>query len=407
MGIEDLRKNNLIIFEAFRGSFVYGTYIEGVSDKDMCGIYIQPLEDIIGFNKYVPQVQDKKGDCVYYEVGRLFELLALNNPNILEILNTPDEFVIYKHPVFDLILKEKEKFITKKCALKFGGYAHSQLAKASHQDKLMNWDKQKTMRKNPIDFCYVIDGYKTKSLKYFLKKNNYEQLFCGVVNISHARDVFALFYDEKAHLCFAKCVDEEDREHNKRVLKEKGEAVGLGYKGLAKEGSSEGLPKERGSDNAGTSNALRLSSVPKGEKPVCIFTYLKDSFSAHCKEYNKYKNWLKTRNLQRWVDVENHGQKSEEKNSLIDGKNMLHCARLIEMAIEIAEGKGIIVRRPNAQELLDIRRGKVDLNTLIKSAEEKIKKMDEIFKTSNLPDDVDYKFVNELLIKVRKEFYEI
>ena len=197
MNITELKNNNLIIFESYRGSFVYGTYIEGVSDKDMCGIYVQPLKDIIGYNKYIPQVQDEKGDCIYYEVGRFLELLTLNNPNILEILNIPDEFVTFKHPVFHLILKEKEKFITKKCSATFGGYAYAQCKKAFGQDKMMNWEKNKTIRKGLIDFCYAINGCDSKPLKKFLKENKMEQKFCGVVNVPNAKDVFALFMTGK------------------------------------------------------------------------------------------------------------------------------------------------------------------------------------------------------------------
>lgn len=398
MTIQELKENKLIIFESYRGSFVYGTYIEGVSDKDMCGIYIQPIEDIIGFNKYIPQVQDEKGDCVYYEIGRFFELLTVNNPNILEMLNIPQEFVIYKHPVFDLILKEKDKFITKICADSFGGYAKMQCQKALGQDKMMNWEKNKVTRKTPVDFCYVIDGYGTKPLKEILAKNGYEQMFCGVVNISNARDIFALFYDSKAHSCFAKSVPDMEKESNKKHYKELGQTAGLGYKGLQKEG---------GSSNAGISNCLRLSSIPKEETPVCIFSYNQNGYTQHCIQYNNYQNWLKTRNVQRWVDVDAHGQKSEEKNSKIDGKNMLHCRRLIDMAVEIAEGKGILVKRPNSKELVDIRNGKVGLEELIKVANEQIIKMKELFKNSNIPDKVDEFFVNELLISVRKNFYNI
>jgi hypothetical protein len=73
---------------------------------------------------------------------------------------------------------------------------------------------------------------------------------------------------------------------------------------------------------------------------------------------------LEKRNVARWTEVKGHNQS-------IDSKNMLHCQRLLDMAIEIAEGKGIIVRRPNADELLKIRRGEVDLTTLIE--QEKIK----------------------------------
>jgi hypothetical protein len=249
----------------------------------------------------------------------------------------------------------------------------------------MNWEKADMKRKSPIDFCFAIDGYDTIPLRKFLKNIDYEQKFCGVVKIPNARDVFSLFYDYKGHMCFADCMEESDKEHNKKMFKEKGETVGLGYKGIEKED--------------GVSNDLRLSSIPKGQKVICNFVYNKDSYVQHCKKYNDYQKWLKNRNMQRWVDIEEHGQK-------IDGKNMLHCMRLIDMSVEIAAGKGIIVRRPNAKELLDIRKGKVDLDTLISIAEEKIRLMDELFEKSNLPKKVDNKLIQKLEKKIRKEFFK-
>jgi hypothetical protein len=75
------------------------------------------------------------------------------------------------------------------------------------------------------------------------------------------------------------------------------------------------------------------------------------------------------------------------------------------MAKEIAEDKGILVRRENAQELLAIRRGEVDLQSLIDRAENDIVEIDKLFKESFLPDSVDPQFVNELLISTRKQFY--
>jgi hypothetical protein len=39
--------------------------------------------------------------------------------------------------------------------------------------------------------------------------------------------------------------------------------------------------------------------------------------------------------------------------------------RLIQMSKEIGRGEGIIVRRPDAAELLKIRRGEVNLDSLI------------------------------------------
>jgi hypothetical protein len=75
------------------------------------------------------------------------------------------------------------------------------------------------------------------------------------------------------------------------------------------------------------------------------------------------------------------------------------------MSREIAEGKGIIVRRENAAELIGIRKGEVDLQTLIDHVESEIKEIDTLFKESNLPEKVDEKFINSLLIKIRKEVY--
>lgn len=90
-----------------------------------------------------------------------------------------------------------------------------------------------------------------------------------------------------------------------------------------------------------------------------------------------------------------------------DGKNLAHCHRLLDMAIEIGQGKGIIVRRKNREQLLSIRRGEYDYNTLIKEAEEKIKIMDEVFENSSLPEKIDFKFINDLLLKMRKMRYRL
>jgi hypothetical protein len=167
--------------------------------------------------------------------------------------------------------------------------------------------------------------------------------------------------------------------------------MGLGYKGLVKTG--EGL-------NVAESNALRLSSIPKGEKPICNIFYNKDGYSQHCKEFKEYQEWMENKNEARWVDVKSHGQK-------IDGKNMMHSKRLMSMAREIAEGKGINVRREDAEYLISIRRGAVDLQTLIDEVESEIVEIDKLFEESDLPDSVEKEFVNKLLVKIRKSIYKL
>ena len=354
--IEEKSPGSIPIYLVIRGSHAYGTNIE-TSDIDYSGVFVQSMDDILGFD-YKEQINDDKNDIVIYEIKRFLELLSKNNPTILELLNTPEDCVIYKHPIFDEVLVNRDKFITKMCANSFGGYAKQQIMKAKGQNKKQNWEINRVERKTPLDFCYVLGGNKEKNgsikLVKWLEDNGWDQSDCGLVNIDNSRGVYAVY-------------------------------VGINKsKGVISEGSNE----------------LRLSSIPKGQVPTFFISYNQDGYTKHCKDYNSYQKWLEERNDARWVDVKSHGQK-------IDGKNMMHCRRLMDMAREIAEGGGINVRRENSQELIDIRKGKIDLETLISHVESEILEVDKLFRSSSLPDSVDDDIVKNILLDVRKTIYEL
>jgi len=372
-----------------RGSQAYGTNVEN-SDTDYAGVFIQKIDDILGFD-YKEQINDDKNDTVIYEIKRFLDLLSSNNPNILELLNTPDDCIIYKDPIFDEVLNNRDKFITKICAKSFGGYGIEQIKKAKGQNKKQNWEKDKVTRKDVLDFVYVIEGSKSIPWKKWNQDKGFEEKFCGVVNVPNAKDVYAVYHDKIAYSCFSEAIPEDLREYQKNIQINKNEPMGFGYKGLVKVGEGK---------NVAESNALRLSSIPKGETPICNIIYNKDGYSEHCKDYKSYEDWLANKNEARWVDVKSHGQK-------IDGKNMMHSKRLMSMAREIAEGKGINVKRDDAKYLISIRRGEVDLQTLIDEVEKEMVEIDELFANSNLPDKVDMDFINDLLIKIRKNIYNI
>jgi len=387
--IESKSPGSIPLYLVIRGSHAYGTNLP-TSDTDYSGVFVQNLDSILGMS-YVEQINDDKNDIVIYELRRFLELLAKNNPTILELLNTPEDCIVYKHPLFDKILENKDNFLTKICANSFGGYAKEQIGKAKGQNKKQNWEKDKVTRKEVLDFVYVIDGEKSIPWKVWNSDKGFEEKFIGVVNVPNARDIYSVFFDRVAYNCFSESIPENVRESAKYIRTEANLPMGFGYKGLVKTGEGK---------NMAESNQLRLSSIPKGETPICIITYNKDGYTQHCNDYKSYETWLEQRNEQRWVDVESHGQK-------IDGKNMMHCRRLMDMAREIAEGKGIVVRRPNAQELIDIRQGKVDLQTLIDHVENEIKEIDILYSNSTLPDKVDMKLVEEILINIRREIYSL
>lgn len=349
-----------ILFLVIRGSNAYGTNTK-TSDIDYSGVFVQPLDDILG-NKYIEQINDDNNDIVIYELRRFLELLQKNNPTVLELLNTPDDCILYKNNLFNKIIDNKDKFLTKSCSKSFGGYAIQQIKKAYSQNKKQNWEKEKIERKTISDFIYVIENDKTIEWSKWIKTNNINPNKCGLVKIPNSNCIYSVFYDKSDN--------------------------NLKYRGI------------ENNTQKNSSNSLKLSSIPKGETPICYIYYNKDHYSQHCKEYNSYQKWLKERNLNRWINVKNFDQK-------IDGKNMMHCKRLLTMAKEIASGKGIIVRRPDSEELLKIRRGEVDLKTLLDEMELEIKKIDKMFEESNLPNHVDDNLINNLIIEIRKKIYNI
>jgi uncharacterized protein len=385
-----LKSNNCILFESIVGSQAHGTSTPA-SDIDKAFIYILPKEHIFGTG-YIPQIR-VHADYTGYEIRRFLELAETNNPTILELFYSPEDCIITLHPSFQHAIDIRDKILTKRCKHSFSGYAKKQILKAKGLDKKQNWEKDRVTRKEPIDFCYIIDktGYGTIPLKQHIQVNDMEQKFCGLSKIPNARDLYALFYDHKAHLCFSDFLPTSMKNHNKKTLKENGETVGLGYKGITKSGLGDSLSE---------SNQLRLSSIPQGQIVEGIVSYNKDGYTAHCKDFASYQEWLLNRNEQRWVETEIHGQQ-------IDGKNLMHCKRLLQISREIVETGTITIRRPNREELLDIRNGKVNLEELISWSENEMAELDVLFDNSDLPDEVDHVIIDELLIKIRKEFYNI
>jgi hypothetical protein len=364
MTIKELKEKGLILFETVSGSRAYGTDLP-TSDTDIRGVFIMPEDQVLG-KGYVEQVNDNKNDIIYYEVGRFLDLLNTNNPNILELLNAPEDCIQYKNPLFDIILKHKGKFITKQCRNSFGGYAVQQIKKARGLNKKIV-NPVEVKRKNPIDFCYVIEGYNSQPLTKWLKDRGVEQEFCGVVNIPNARDMYALFVDYAGQLAKTNSVN-----HGR-----------LGYKGITSQDA----------------NQLKLSSIPKGEVSSCVFSYNKDGYTSHCKDYKEYWDWVENRNEDRYNDNANHGKG-------YDGKNLMHCHRLLDMSLEILNGKGINVRRPNREELLSIRRGEMDYDELVDEAERKMELMDKLFVESKLPSNVPSNLLHNILLDIRKKFYK-
>ena len=393
--IDYLRENNLIIYEYMRGSHAYHLNVE-TSDLDIGGVFVCPEDMLYGLrSNYVEQVADEKNDTVFYEFGRWIELLLKNNPTALESLFIPDDCVIgTPHPVIQYIRDNKEAFISQECFKSFGGYAYTQIGKATGYNKKCHIPED-FQRKDILDFCYTFKNQGSQPIKDFLAEHNLDQRYCGLVNIPNMRDVYGVYYDFAAYWKFENLegLDRwtsikafDDPVTNMDVINRRIENKQFfGYAGIV-------YP-----DDITKSNEVRLSSIPKGEKPICFMHYNKDAYTCHCRDYKEWAEWKAKRNPVRF-------ESNLHKN--YDAKNMMHCMRLIRMAKELAQGKGFnVARDEDRQYLLDIRNHKYEYDELMAQVEQEKAAMEKAIETTTIPKEIDYNKVNQLLIDARKQFY--
>ena len=348
--IEQIKNNGWLIFEAITGSKAYGLDT-AKSDTDIRGVFVLPKELFYSL-EYVPQVSNESNDIVYYELKRFIELLSKNNPNIIELINVPENCILFKHELVNKI--RPELFLSKLCEQTFANYAYTQIRKAyGLEKKIMNPVDEE--RKSVLDFCHVYVGKDPIDLEKFLSENKFEQERMGLTVIAHLRDCYNLFYS---------------KEHQ--------------YAGV--------IRKEAAND-------VCLSSIPKGEIPVGLLYFNKDGYSLYCKKYKEYWEWVEKRNDDRYNTTMAHG-----KN--YDSKNMMHVFRLLLMAKEIATEGKVNVWRKDRIFLLDVKQGKYEYDDLLTRAELLRNELPELFQKSNLPDEPNTDLINRLLVDMREDYYK-
>lgn len=121
--------NGKVFFETITGSTSRGTNIKNKSDEDRKGIFVVNRNDLFTL-KDVKETHclHEPEDREYHLLSKFIHLAAFKaNPTVLEMLFTDERFITYKHPLMDMLLDNKEMFLTKKCYHSFSGYAKDQL----------------------------------------------------------------------------------------------------------------------------------------------------------------------------------------------------------------------------------------------------------------------------------------
>ncbi len=137
-----------LIFAGLSGSHLYGTAMPD-SDRDIRGVFIPSEEFYLGFLEKVEQVESHEPDETYWEISKYFKLCLDNNPNILELLFIPKEFILETSPQWQEIINNKDMFLSTRCKHTFSGYAASQLHRIKqHREWLLNPPKKQPERKD-------------------------------------------------------------------------------------------------------------------------------------------------------------------------------------------------------------------------------------------------------------------
>lgn len=126
---ENLKRTMLL---TIGGSLAYGTNIdtkEHVSDLDLRGICGHTREEIMGMNCVDKPYEwhDDERDVVIYTVKQIMKLLCSCNPNVIEILGTLDEHLIYCDARGKLIRDNRDLFLSQRAFYTFGGMARNNL----------------------------------------------------------------------------------------------------------------------------------------------------------------------------------------------------------------------------------------------------------------------------------------
>jgi hypothetical protein len=127
--------------------------------------------------------------------------------------------------------------------------------------------------------------------------------------------------------------------------------------------------------------------------PLGVVKFNKMEYERIKDIYNKFWEWRTTRNARRLA-------MEEEFN--FDGKHAMHLVRLLRMGAEALQTGELLVKRPDAEELLAIRNGAWTYEELVDYAEKTDKWVRNVLYTqTNLPKSPNYKLAAKIIMDVQ------
>lgn len=254
-------------------------------------------------------------------------------------------------------------------------------------------------------------GHETDEVIYSLKKFAKLAADCNpnIIEVLHVDESDVLHMDE---------FGEELRSHKDDFLSKKAKFTFSGYAHAQLKrikthrawllNPPAALPsrKEFGLSESSKISASELgafeASIQQGieiEMPKDVLTLfvLEKRYHSAKVQFEQYENWKKTRNAAR-ADLEaKYGY---------DTKHGMHLLRLMRMCVEILETGKVLVKRPDREELLQVRAGAWEYDRLIEEAEALEQKCDKLYLTSEaLQKEPDRNFLDELVVDMSLRYH--
>lgn len=364
-------KNNLV-YLTVHGSQAYGLATE-TSDVDVKGICIPPDEvendlfqhfeqaenhpDVEKQCSYLKNPKNPKLESTVYSLRKFIILAANINPNIIELLWTHESDRLVYHKSITSLFEHRDLFLSSKAKFTFSGYAFAQAAKIERHRK---WIVEGEL-KEPTRAEF---GLPNTSPRGFDEVNKYVKQKLEEWNLSK----FAL--------------DEMSRNDLKETIWE-----------LITEVSGASISWDNWPEAYWLSAQQKLVHDLGLSEQVAKLIQAEYAYKRAVEKYQSWVNWKKNRNKERAV--------LEEKSGY-DTKHASHLVRLMRMGYEIlTEGK-VIVKRPDREEILSIKKGDWSYDKVMAYADEMQVKLDEAYKVTKLPKSVDFKKINGLYHDIKR-----
>lgn len=333
------------------GSHAYGLNTP-TSDEDFKGVAIPPKNYFTGFaNKFEQAESRDPHDFVIYDIRKFMLLAADCNPNIIEVLWSEP---MYLTAAGNELMANRDLFLSKKAKHTFSGYAIAQLKRIKTHYRWLKTPPAKPPTRSEFGLPErtVIPADQLAAAQSAVEK---KLLMWGLDILDGVDPATRIAIQNKMSESLAEMGMVSD---SRRASDEQFRAASrtIGY----------------------DDNFIHLLDLER-------------QYTGRLREWQQYEHWKATRNAAR--------SKLESKYGY-DTKHGMHLVRLLRMCREILEGKGVIVKRPDREELLAVRNGAWEYERLVEWAEQEDKSLEELYAKSALPKTADRDKLDKLCQKL-------